>query len=116
MHVLGTTITDRVHTVIRRTVTPTVHTAIHTLGGIIPGLGTATVHTDIRTIGDQSIETKPTRPSTHRARPLISHSTASVENIRCWLKSSISVMGIASKRYGPTGLWGSDGCDSKEQN
>ena len=41
-----------------------VRTIIHTMGGTIPGLGSATVRVDIRTIGDQSIDTKPTRPST----------------------------------------------------
>jgi hypothetical protein len=77
--------------VIRRTVTATGRIVIHTMGGTIPGLvtamvrtvirimdgtipglGTATVHTDIRTIGDQSNSTKPTRPSTYRARLLFS--------------------------------------------
>ena len=44
---------------------------------------TATVRMDIRAIGNQSIETKPTRPSTYSARPLFSHSIASVENRGC---------------------------------
>lgn len=52
--------------------TTTVRTVIHTMDGTILGLGTA-VHMDTRTIGDQSIETKPTRPSTYRARLLLSH-------------------------------------------
>jgi hypothetical protein len=47
-----------------------VRTVIHTMGGTIPGLGTAMVPMDIRTIVDQSIETKPTRPSTDGARIL----------------------------------------------
>ena len=45
--------------VIRHTVTAIARTVIHTMGGTIPGLGTATVRMVIRTIGDQSIETKP---------------------------------------------------------
>jgi len=57
------------HTVIRRTVTATVHIIIRTMGGTIPGLGTATVGMDIRTIGNQNIET---RPSTDGARLLFS--------------------------------------------
>ena len=52
---LRRTITCR--TVIHRTVTALVRIVIHTMGGTIPGLGTATVRMDIRTIGDQSIET-----------------------------------------------------------
>ena len=60
-------------TVIRHTVTAIARTVIRTMGGTIPGLGTATVRMDIRTIGDQNIETKPTRPSTDGARPLFSH-------------------------------------------
>jgi len=88
VHVLGITITVRVrmaihHTVIRRTVTATVRTAIHSMDGTIPGLGTVTVGMDIRTIGNQRIETKPTKPSTAGARPLFSHSIASVENTSC---------------------------------
>jgi hypothetical protein len=59
--------------VIRHTVTAIARTVIHTMGGTIPGLGTATVRMVIRTIGDQSIETKPTRSSTDGARPLFSH-------------------------------------------
>ena len=46
---------------IRHTVTTIARTVIHTMGGTIPGLGTATVRMDIRTIGDQNIETKPNR-------------------------------------------------------
>jgi hypothetical protein len=54
VHVLGTTITDRVrmairHTFIRRTVTATVLTVIRTMGGTIPGLGMATVPMDMGT-------------------------------------------------------------------
>jgi hypothetical protein len=56
VHVSGTTIMDRVRMVIRRTVTVT-----------------ATVRMVIRTIGDQIVESKPTRPSTDSARPLFSH-------------------------------------------
>lgn len=49
------------HTVIRRTVTAMVRIIIRTMGGTIPGLGTATVGMDIRTIGNQRIETKLTK-------------------------------------------------------
>lgn len=87
MHVLGITITVRVriaihHTVIRRTVTATVRTAIHSMDGTIPGLGTVTVGMDIRTIGNQRRETTD-QTSTAGARPLFSHSIASVENTSC---------------------------------
>ncbi len=49
------------HTVIRRTVTATVRIIIRTMGGTIPGLGTATVGMDIRTIGNLSVETELTK-------------------------------------------------------
>ena len=45
-----------------------VHTIIHTMDGTIPHLGAATVPMDIRTIGNQTIETEPTRPNTNDAR------------------------------------------------
>src|SRR5208282_76772 len=49
------------HTVIRRMATATVRTAIHSMDGTIPGLGTVTVGMDIRTIGDLSVETELTK-------------------------------------------------------
>ena len=95
MHVLGTIITvaDRticslrrmvilrmviLRTVILRTVTATVRMDILTTITIMDR-----VRVVIRTIGNQSIESKPTRPSTYRARPLFSYSIASVENTGC---------------------------------
>jgi hypothetical protein len=59
-------------TVTRHTVTTIARTVIRTMGGTIHGLGTDTVRVDIRTIGDQNIESKPTRASTDGARPLFS--------------------------------------------
>jgi len=85
MDILTTiTIMDRVRMVIRRmvirrmvirrmvilrTVTATVRMDILTTITIMDR-----VRMVIRTIGNQSIETKPTRPSTDGARPLFSHS------------------------------------------
>ncbi len=60
-------------TLIRHTVTATARTFIHTMGGTIPGLGTATASMDTHTIGNQSTVTKPIRPSTYRARLRLSH-------------------------------------------
>jgi hypothetical protein len=45
-------------TVIRRTDTVKVRIVIHTMGGTIPGLGTATVRMDIPTIGDRARPSK----------------------------------------------------------
>jgi hypothetical protein len=69
--VTNRTVTHR--TAIHRTVTATVRIVIHTMEETITPLGTATVRTDIRTTGDPSVETKPTRPSTDCARPLLSY-------------------------------------------
>jgi hypothetical protein len=48
-------------TAIHRTVTAIVRIVIHTMGGTIPGLGTATVRMDSPTIGDRVSPPKPYR-------------------------------------------------------
>jgi len=53
------------------------------MGGTIPGLGTATASMDIRTIGDQNIETRETKSSTHGARLPFSGQIPRVENTGC---------------------------------